>query len=297
MLKIIENSKIWFSLSGIIIAIGIVMLFVQGLNLGIDFEGGTIITIGFENTDFEEKDITDILHKYASNGTINTVDKSNIEIRSNQLTNETSGELIAEILDKYSLKEEAVLSTSEISPSIGKETAVNAFISLILASIGMLLYVAIRFEFKFGIASIVALLHDVLITLSVYTIFQVVVNASFIAAVLTILGYSINDTIVIFDRLRENKKKIRSATNSEIANRSVNETLRRSLFTVITTLIAISSVYVFVPTVREFTFPLIVGIIAGAYSSIFIAAPTWTILSDKFKSKSKKGINSPSKNK
>ena len=142
----------------------------------------------------------------------------------------------------------------------------------------MLIYIAIRFEFKFGMAAILALVHDVLITLAVYAIFDIPVNNSFIAAMLTIVGYSINDTIVVFDRIRENSKKMRRSTPTEIANTSINKTLARTINTSLTTLIIIGAVNIFVPTVREFSFPLLVGIAAGAYSSIFIASPIWVLL-------------------
>ena len=151
----------------------------------------------------------------------------------------------------------------------------------------MLIYIAIRFEFNFGVAALTALLHDVLITLAVYAIFNIPVNSSFIAAMLTIVGYSINDTIVVFDRIRENSHSMRRSTPAEIANVSINKTLARSINTSLTTLIIIGAVNIFVPTVREFSFPLLIGIAAGAYSSIFIASPIWVLLK-KRNTKSKK---------
>ena len=149
----------------------------------------------------------------------------------------------------------------------------------------MLVYIAIRFEFTFWVAAIGALIHDVLITLSVYAIFDIPVNSSFIAAMLTIVGYSINDTIVVFDRIRENNHSMRRSNPAEIANKSINKTLARSINTSLTTLIIIGAVNVFVPTVREFSFPLLIGIAAGAYSSIFIASPIWVILKNKMNKK------------
>ena len=142
----------------------------------------------------------------------------------------------------------------------------------------MLIYIGIRFEFSFGAAAIIAVVHDVLVTIGVYGILGIPVNAPFIAAILTIVGYSINDTIVIFDRIRENSKKMRKVSVDEIANISINQTLSRSINTSLTTLFTITAVYIFVPTIREFSFPLIVGIATGAYSSIFIASPIWVML-------------------
>ncbi|MGL5243729.1 MAG: protein translocase subunit SecF, partial [Sarcina sp.] len=155
-----------------------------------------------------------------------------------------------------------------------------------IAVMFMLIYVAIRFEVDFGIAAIVALAHDILITLSIFAIFQITVNTPFIAAILTIVGYSINDTIVIFDRIRENRKKMRSASYVEVADKSITQTMTRSINTTLTTLITIVAVYIFVPTVRDFAFPLIIGIACGAYSSIFIASPVWCFLKNR-KSKHK----------
>ena len=151
----------------------------------------------------------------------------------------------------------------------------------------MLIYIAIRFEFNFGIAAIVALVHDVLITLAFYAIFDIPVNSSFIAAMLTIIGYSINDTIVVFDRIREDRHNMRRNTSTEIANASINKTLSRSINTSLTTLIIIGAVNIFVPTVREFSLPLLIGIAAGAYSSIFIASPIWVLLQKRNKKNKK----------
>ena len=153
----------------------------------------------------------------------------------------------------------------------------------------MLIYVAIRFEFTFGVAALVATLHDILMTIGVYAIFGIPVNTPFIAAMLTIVGYSMNDTIVIFDRIRENTKKMRRANTYEIADTSLTETLARSVYTSLSTLATIVAINILVPSVREFTIPLIVGIICGAYSSIFIASPVYVLLKEKTgKKKSKR---------
>ena len=157
----------------------------------------------------------------------------------------------------------------------------NGTLAILAASVVMLIYVAIRFEFTFGIAAIIATLHDVLITISVYAIFGIPVNTPFIAAILTIVGYSMNDTIVIFDRIRENNKKMRRANSTEIADVSITETMRRSIFTSLSTLVTIIAINILVPSVREFTIPLMVGIVCGAYSSIFIASPVWVFLKKK----------------
>jgi preprotein translocase subunit SecF len=156
-------------------------------------------------------------------------------------------------------------------------------LALALATIAMLIYIGIRFEFNFGVAAIIALLHDVLITLGVYALFKVPVDSAFIAAMLTVIGYSINDTIVVFDRIRENQKYMRRNNVTELANASITQTMTRSVNTVLTVMITITAVYIFVPSVRNFAFPLIIGIASGCYSSIFIASPIWVMLKKRTK--------------
>ncbi|MCY6353924.1 protein translocase subunit SecF [Clostridium sp. ZS2-4] len=287
MFKIIEKTKIWFAISLTIIIIGMGVLSVRGLNYGIDFKGGTIVTIemGKDFNQNKKEEVDKIIKKYDPNAATNIANQTQLDIKSNTLTSETISKVFNEIKEKYKLKDKALISQSNVGPSIGKELKDKAVKAFIIATIAMLIYIGIRFEFRFGIAAIVALVHDILITLSVYAIFQVPVNSPFIAAILTILGYSINDTIVIFDRIRENTRKMRGRSISEITNASITQTLTRSINTVVTTLFTIVAVYAFVPSVREFTFPLIVGIVSGAYSSIFIASPVWVILKNKSKKK------------
>ncbi|WP_326498367.1 protein translocase subunit SecF [Clostridium brassicae] len=284
----IQKTKIWFSLSLIIIVIGMTLLGAKGLNYGIDFKGGNIVTIdmgkGFNQNIKEEVD--KIIKKYDPNATTNIANETQIDIKSNVLTNDTINKMFNDVKQKYKLKDNALVSQSNVGPAIGKELKDKALKAFGIATIAMLIYIAMRFELKFGIAAIVALVHDILITLSVYAIFQIPLNSPFIAAILTILGYSINDTIVIFDRIRENKNKMRGKKIEELANESITQTMTRSINTVLTTLFTIVAVYVFVPSVRDFAFPLIIGIVSGAYSSIFIASPVWVMLK-KRKSKNK----------
>ena len=188
---------------------------------------------------------------------------------------------MTELEDKYSLDDSALISQEEIGAAVGKELTRNSLLALLAASGVMLIYVAIRFEFKFGVAALIATLHDVLITITVYAVFGIPVNTPFIAAILTIVGYSMNDTIVIFDRIRENSKKMRRADTAEVANTSISETLTRSINTSLSTLVTIIAINILVPSVREFTIPLIVGVVCGAYSSIFIASPVWVFLKEK----------------
>jgi preprotein translocase subunit SecF len=282
MLKIIQKTKVWFTISILITVIGMISLATRGLNYGIDFKGGTVITINMGTPEFNKQDIEDIFRKQDSSATANTVDNTSVEVKGNDLDTEKIDAAFQEVKAKYNLDNSAV-SQDVISASVGKELTNKALVALAVAVVGILIYVAVRFEINFGIAAIIALVHDVFITLSVYTLFGVPVNSPFIAAMLTIIGYSINDTIVIFDRIRENVKKMRGKNPAEVANISVNETMTRSINTTLTTIITITAVHIFVPSVRDFSFPLIIGIMSGAYSSIFIASPIWVLLKNRGK--------------
>ena len=284
MFKIVEKSKIWFSISLAIILIGVVLMCTRGLNFGIDFKGGTKLVVELGDN-FDKVEVDNIVKEYASDAVTKTVEGTQYEIKLTELDETKTAELFDALKEKYTLDDSALVSETQIGPSVGKELSRNAIIAVLVACVAMLVYIAIRFEFTFGVAAIGALIHDVLITLSVYAIFDIPVNSSFIAAMLTIVGYSINDTIVVFDRIRENNHSMRRSNPAEIANKSINKTLARSINTSLTTLIIIGAVNVFVPTVREFSFPLLIGIAAGAYSSIFIASPIWVILKNKMNKK------------
>ena len=280
MLKIIEKSKIWLSISLMIIVIGLGFMAFRGLNFGIDFKGGTQVSIQLnDNVSKDEADA--VVKEYVENASTTISDDKEYEIKATQLDSEQVSNIMNDLQEKYSLDDDALISQDEIGASIGKELTKNSLLALLGAFAVMLIYVAIRFEFKFGVAALIATVHDILITLCFYAIFNIQVNTPFIAAILTIVGYSMNDTIVIFDRIRENTKKLRRANSTEIANVSITETMTRSINTSLSTLVTIIAINILVPSVREFTVPLIVGIITGAYSSIFIASPVWVFLRNK----------------
>ncbi|MBU5268337.1 protein translocase subunit SecF [Clostridium cochlearium] len=285
-LKIIEKTKIWFIISLSIMILGLVFVIKDGLNYGIEFKGGTLVQINM-NKEFDKGDVEKILKKYTNDYTTNEARDNNnniqLEIRSNSLKDDQIKPMFNEIKAKYKLQDKDLLAQQRIGPSVGKELRSKAILSLIIANIAMLVYVGFRFEFKFGLAAILTLVHDILITISVYAILQIPVNSSFIAAILTIVGYSINDTIVVFDRIRENRKRNRKANEAEVANVSITQTMKRSINTSLTTLFTIVCVYIFVPSVREFALPLLIGIVCGAYSSIFIASPLWVVFTKKDK--------------
>ena len=285
-MSIVKRYKLWFLISIIIILIGAGMFFYRGVNIGIDFVGGTTVSIEI-GKEFNKEEVDQILSKYSKDSTSKKVNETQLEIRSKEFTVDKVKEFFNELKEKYELEESALLSQNEIGESVGKELTNRALIAVFIATICMLIYIVIRFEIFFGIAAIIALIHDVLITLSAYSIFFVPINSAFIAAILTIVGYSINDTIVIFDRIRENKKIHSGKSDEFIADLSLKQSFVRCINTSLTTIVIILSVYIFVPSVREFSFPILIGMISGTYSSLFIATPIWTLLNSR-KSKKKK---------
>lgn len=290
VLKIVQKTKIWFAISLICILIGVGFTVTRGLNLGIDFQGGTKVVVEL-GEGFNKSEVDEVVKALVPDAITNEVEDTQYEIKAKDLDNDKVSEVFKALQDKYNLDDDALLSQAQIGASVGKDLTKNSIIALVVACLAMLLYIAVRFKMDYGIAAIVALVHDVLITVSVFAIFDIPMNTPFIAAILTIVGYSINDTIVIFDRIRENAKSMRRVSDTEIANKSLTQTMARSINTTLTTLITITAVNIFVPTVREFSFPLIIGIAAGAYSSIFIAAPTWVLLRKREAKKAEGKVN------
>lgn len=274
MLKIIEKTKLWFAISSIIIIIGIGSMATRGLEYGLDFKGGTVVQLNI-GKDFNKEDIDGIIKKYDKDFQSNKVNNTFVEIKSANLTNEGISNIVKDVKAKY--PESSLTNQENIGAAIGAETRTKAIQAVILAAIAMLIYIIIRFELSFALAAILSLIHDVLVMLAVYSIFRIPVDSSFIAAILTVIGYSINDTIVVFDRIRENNKYMRRSNPVELANASITQTMARSINTVLTVVIMLIAVYAYVPTIRTFSEPLLVGIISGCYSSIFIATPFWVI--------------------
>jgi preprotein translocase SecF subunit len=277
-MNIANNYKKWFSISLLVIIIGLVFALVNGLNIGIDFSGGTMVQFDLGKV-VELKEVASELKEFDLNEEIIHAGDENHEVIIRTKKSLSNDERI-EISNKFEEKYGAIfLGADQFSPSVGGEIKEKALISLLFAALGMLAYITFRFELIYGLASIVALIHDVLILLAVYAIFDIPMNSSFIAAILTIVGYSINDTIVVFDRVRENVRKMKRDNYFTIANVSINQTILRSIFTSLTTLIVIGSLFIYgTPAVREFATPLLAGVTAGTYSSIFIASPLWAIL-------------------
>ncbi len=285
-MNILKHYKVWFAISLCIILVGGVMFAINGLNQGIDFQGGTQIQYDL-NEDYDTSVIEDGLEDLEFNGEkleasviktgINETADQEVIIRTTTPLS-TDDRLVIDQVIKSTYKDAIHRSTDQYSASVGDEIKNKAVLAVVIAAVGMLLYITLRFEIVFGITAIIALLHDVLILLSVYAVFQVPVNSAFIAAVLTVVGYSINDTIVVFDRIRENVKFEKRPDYFEVANRSLSQTITRSINTSITTLLVIGSLYIFgVDAIKELAFPLLAGVLAGTYSSIFVASPLWAM--------------------
>lgn len=286
MLKVIEKTKLWFTISTIVIIIGLGFAIFRGLNIGIDFKGGTKVLVEL-GANFDKEKADKITKSIVPDAVTNQFDESQYEIKATDLDTATVAKVFEGLKSEFNLEDDALISQDEVGASVGKDLTRNSLLAIFAACTAMLIYIAIRFEFNYGIAAILTLTHDVLFAISVFAVFNIPVNTPFIAAILTIIGYSINDTIVIFDRIRENRLKNRREPLSEVANRSINQTLSRSINTTLTTLITIIALNFLVPTVREFTFPIILGIAVGSYSSIFMASPILVILDKKRGNKSK----------
>ena len=249
----------------------------KGLNYGIDFKGGTLIELRTE-TSIDISNIRDTLNSI-NVGDINVKKFGKeadylIKIEQKQ---ENSNNLIADIKKKLSedLNTEVDFRRVEnVGPKVSSELLESSIIAISLALAAMLFYIWVRFEWQFSVGSIVALFHDVIITLGIFSILSLEINLSIIAAVLTIVGYSMNDTVVIYDRIRENLFKYTKISISEVANLSINETLARTIITSVTTLLALFSIYILGGEIlRGFSFAMILGVLIGTYSSIFVASP------------------------
>ncbi len=271
--------KIFFSISAILIVISIVFLFINGLNLGIDFTGGTIFEFELGETKYSkdvEKQISDIVKKHSDNAE-NIVQKTGekaVSIKTVELSNEQSEAIADEIAKTF--EGSKMLKNDKVNGTVSGRLIGDSLKAIALAIVLMLIYITFRFDFQSGTSAVLALAHDVIIMLGYYAIFGATVNTSFIAAILTIVGYSINATIIIFDRVRENSRTMKKATADEIADKAITASYFRAINSSLTTLFTIGVLYIMgVDSIREFALPIIIGIIAGTYSSLFVAGPFW----------------------
>lgn len=271
---IVGKRKIFYVISVVLLLVGVVSMLFQGLNLGIDFTSGNKMIVQFE----QQVDIADLRITLQENGLegskIQELDSGAYVLKTSELTQETEETLLTALETKFGTLE--VLSNGLIGPSVGADLKKSAAIALTLAVILMLIYITFRFELHFAIAGILALFHDVFIVVAIFSIFQFEVDSTFIAALLTIFGYSINDKIVVFDRIRENLVRVRKEELAGLVNTSIAQSFTRSMNTSISTLILLLALLFFGgQTTRMFVLAMVIGIIAGTYSSLCIASPIW----------------------
>jgi len=276
-IKFMKIKKITLFISSILFILSLSLVFFKGLNLGIDFTGGSLIEVRFKESvdlnnlrvEMNKLDLGEIQLQTIGNENdivIRAQDKKN--------SNEKQTETIQVIKNSFSDKLVEYRRTEFVGPKVGDELVKAGIIAVIFSLIGILLYIWLRFKWNFAIGAIIALIHDVILTLGFFSILQLEFNLATVAAVLTIAGYSINDTVVIYDRIRETMRKYKQITFDEIINLSLNGTLSRTLMTSLTTLLALTALFIFGGVViSSFIIALIWGVIIGTYSSLYVASP------------------------
>ena len=278
-------------LSSFLILVSLLLLIFKGLNFGIDFKGGTLIELRSMDTkinvtslrdSFKQMDLGDVSVKKFGNETDFLIKFENKDNKKNII------EEIKVNLDKSFGNNYDFRRVENVGPKVSAELLKSGIIAISVSLFLMLIYIWIRFEWQFSLGAIVALFHDVIVTLGLFSLFGFEINLSIIAAVLTIVGYSMNDTVVIYDRIRENLSKFYKLSISEIANLSINETLARTIITSVTTLLALFSIFILGGEIlRGFSFAMILGVLIGTYSSIFVASPILKFVHQKRKLKIK----------
>ena len=316
--NVVEKKKLWMIISTSIIVVGFLVAIIFGFNVGIDFSGGTVVTVtvGDLYDDNSYTDYKNIIDEVTAKHGINVqVEQklsggefgSGIQVRyQNQISGSDADEVAMSEVNKLvtadietavkaligektpsitadRINDNVIVGMSNVGASASAELLLKAFLAIAVASLLILGYTAIRFEFLSGLTAIMALIHDILVMTACMAIFRIQMNATFVAALITIVGYSINNTIILFDRVRENKVlfSMRDSTPTSVINTSIKETMTRSIYTSITTLVTIVALAIFgVSQMREFALPIIFGLLAGTYSSICIAPTLWAIFKD-----------------
>lgn len=287
MFSVVKNYKIFFSITIIFLIIGIGSMLVRGFNLGIDFTGGSIMDLSF-NKPVTVAEVRDVLKEHNLGNSI-------IQLESKDGAQSAQGVLIRTVVIDDGVRREVmndlkgklgdfqIQRVEQVGATIGGELIQQAVMAIVLSWVLMIGYITMRFEFKFAIAAIIALIIDVLVTLSYFSLFHMEMDSSFVAALLTVVGYSINGTIVIFDRIRENLKiHRRSESLSDMIDNSIWQTMTRTCYTVGTSLFAVVAIFLWGgETIRNFSFAMLVGFGSGAYTSIFLAGPLWLFLRGK----------------
>jgi preprotein translocase subunit SecF len=280
---IVKNRKKFFFLSGAILFLGLLVMLIMGLNIGVDFKAGTRLDL-LIGKEFNIDDVDKVIKEKVPDvhyTPLTAYGTNQVTTRFDQVVSPDQLMAIEKAL-KAKYGDQVTKQESTVDPSIARELVGKAGIALLISTVGIVIYIAIRFQFLFGIACVIALLHDAFIPIAMFSLFRLEVDLTFIAAILTIVGYSINDTIVIFDRIRENLRimKVKTVEDLEhLVNVSLWQTMRRSIYTVATVFFTALAIAVLGSEgIRNFSLALIFGLVSGTYSSIFIAAQVWVAL-------------------
>ncbi|CAH1196804.1 Protein translocase subunit SecDF [Paenibacillus auburnensis] len=281
----VHLSKYFFIFSIVITVMGVIFLGFMGLNYSVDFKAGSNVDVSLSKNITQDQLQPALSGLGLSHEPNITIGDKRVNIRyDEELDNEQSAALKTAITK---LDDKASFEVNTVDPEMAKELARNAIYSVLLSSLGIIVYVSIRFEWRFAVAAIVALLHDAFMVVAIFSIFRLEVDLTFIVAVLTIIGYSINDTIVIFDRIRENLRFGKQKSYEDLkalVNKSVSQTLMRSLYTAFTVFIAAFFLLILGgESIKMFSLAMVIGLLFGAYSSIFIASPLWLLLKKRQK--------------
>ena len=289
-----KNKKIFAIISAVMVVVGLISFFVRGFNWDIDFVGGTILeynigkTLDVSDQENIERIVSEVTGQ--SGPIVQIMEERQISIKTLELTTAERDDIFRAVAAEYDITEDDIYRVEFIAPTVGAELRRTTIIAVLVAVALMLVYITIRFDFLSGVAGVLCLTHDMFLMLTFYSLLQIPMNTAVIAALLTILGYSINATIIVFDRVRENLRLSKNGANfSETVDTSINQTLFRSINTTITTLLTIITIYILgVTSIRNFVFPLIIGITGGLYSSVCLAGSLWDTfkkLSEKSKAK------------
>lgn len=300
MLDLFGKRFYFFILSIVLVLAGLAGAAINGIQLDIQFQGGTLIQIEMNDNQYDIAKVESVVSNATGKKvtaqkmqTYNPKDVNNkinlLQLRvakAETLTGEQLNAVVDTLKKEFNVKEDAQMQVRSVAPFMGKEMMQKGVLAAIIASILIIFYVWWRFSVMSGLSAAVfanlALIHDAMVMFTVYVLFKLPLNESFVAAVLVILGYSINDTIIIYDRIRENTRLTKKMTYAQLVNTSILQTLGRSINTTLTSIICIVTLYVFayinnIQSIKEFSLPLIVGLVSGTYSTIFIASPLWAM--------------------
>lgn len=288
--SIVKHAKIFFSLTAIVLIVGIVSMFTRGFNLGIDFTGGSIIDLKFAQpvstsqvrTVLDDHDLGSSIIQLGTNGQ-NTETSESVLIRTGLISDSQRKAVMDDLTAK--LGENQVLKVENVGATVGNDLVKQAIGAVVLSWVLMIAYITFRFELRFALAAIIALIIDVMVTLSYFSLLHLEIDSSFVAALLTVVGYSVNGTIVIFDRIRENlHTHRRNESMEDMVDNSIWQTMTRSIYTTLTTLFAVVAIFLFGgETIHKFSFAMLVGFSSGFYTSTFLSGTMWLFLRKKLK--------------